>query len=262
MNLGLKGRVALIAGASSGIGKAIAEVFSEEGAAVAILSRRKQQLEEVASELSSLTGNRVLPVVCDVTDKAQIEKAVVTVTKEMGPIEVLVCNAGGPPSGVFASFDDQTWDLAYELNLKSTIRFCMQVVPMMRKGKWGRIINVTSVAAVQPIDNLILSNTARAGVHGFTKTLSNEVASDGVTVNCLCPGYTATERLGELASQISASTGVSVEEVRAGWTRNIPAGRLADPREMGYLAAFLASEQAGYLTGVALNLDGGFVKSI
>jgi 3-oxoacyl-[acyl-carrier protein] reductase len=118
------------------------------------------------------------------------------------------------------------------------------------------------VAAIQPIAGLRLSNTARAGVHGFTKTLADEVAAYGVTVNCLCPGYTATERLNELAKHTSESSGVSVEEVQAGWTKNIPAGRLAQPREMGYLAAFLASEQAGYLTGVAINLDGGFVKSI
>jgi 3-oxoacyl-[acyl-carrier protein] reductase len=138
----------------------------------------------------------------------------------------------------------------------------MLVIPDMKKQRWGRIINVTSVAAIQPIDNLILSNTARAGVHGFTKTLSNEVAPYGITVNCLCPGYTATDRVQQLAEQLAESSGSSPEEIREAWTKNIPSGRLADPREMGYLAAFLASEQAGYMTGVAINLDGGFVKSI
>ncbi len=262
MDLGLRGRVALVAGASSGIGKAIAEVFAEEGCLVAVLSRSETKLKNAADEIAAKGGSKVLPVVCDVTSKDQIKAAVEQVAAKLGEIDVLVCNAGGPPSGTHDKFGDEAWDLAYELNLKSTIRLCTQVLPGMKKRKWGRIINVTSVAAVQPMDNLILSNTVRAGVHGFTKTLSNEVASFGITVNCLCPGFTNTERLQELADQVSKSTGTSTDDIRAGWYQNIPAKRLAEPREMGYLAAFLASEQAGYLTGVALNLDGGFVKSI
>jgi 3-oxoacyl-[acyl-carrier protein] reductase len=262
MDLGLRGRVALVAGASSGIGKAIAEVFAEEGCLVAVLSRSEARLKSAVDDIGSKSGSKVLPVVCDVTDKDEIKKAVEQVAAKLGEIDILVCNAGGPPSGTFEKFKDEHWDLAYELNLKSTIRLCMLVLPGMKKRKWGRIINVTSVAAMQPMDNLILSNTVRAGVHGFTKTLSNEVASSGVTVNCICPGFTDTERLQELADQLSKGTGSSPEDVRANWYKNIPAQRLAEPREMGYLAAFLASEQAGYLTGVALNLDGGLVKSI
>lgn len=262
MDLGLRGRVALVTGASSGIGKAIAEVFAEEGCLVAVLSRSETKLKDAANDIAAKSGSKVLPVVCDVTNKDQIKSAVEQVATKLGEIDILVCNGGGPPSGTFDKFTDEHWDLAYELNLKSTIRLCMQVLPGMKKRKWGRIINVTSVAAIQPMDNLILSNTARAGVHGFTKTLSNEIAPFGITVNCICPGFTNTERLQELVDQLSSSTGTSSDEIREGWYRNIPAQRLAEPREMGYLAAYLASEQAGYLTGVALNLDGGLVKSI
>ncbi|MCK4858412.1 MAG: SDR family oxidoreductase [candidate division Zixibacteria bacterium] len=262
MDLELTDKVALVAGGSSGIGRAIATVLSEEGCKVAILARTASNLKDTARQINTATGNMVISVKCDVTSKRQIESAVRKVTNKLGPIDILVCNAGGPPSGIFEQFGDGDWDIAYQLNLKSTIRLCMQVVPSMKERRWGRIINITSVAAQQPIDNLILSNTARAGVHGFTKTLANEIAPFGVTVNCICPGYTATERLQELAQQISKSTGVSPKKVRAGWEKNIPAGRLAEPRELGYLAAYLASDKAGYLTGVAINLDGGFVKSI
>lgn len=262
MDLGLKNKVALVAGASSGIGKAIAQVLAEEGCRVAILARSADKLKRAAADITAASNADLISVTCDVTKPAQIKKAVTTVEKKLGPVEILVCNAGGPPSGPFDTFKDADWDVAYNLNLKSTIRLCTQVLPGMKKKGWGRIINVTSVAAQQPIDGLILSNTARAGVHGFTKTLATEVAAQGITVNCLCPGYTDTERVQDLAAAVAKRTGSSVKKVRQGWIANIPAQRLAEPAEMGYLAAFLASDQAAYLTGVAINLDGGYVKYI
>ncbi len=262
MDLGLKNRVALVAGASSGIGKAVAGVLAAEGCRVAILARTASILKETAQELAAETGATIVPVTCDVTKPAQIKKALSVVAKKLGPVEILVCNAGGPPSGPFATFKDADWDVAYNLNLKSTIRLCTAALPAMQERGWGRIINITSVAAQQPIDGLILSNTARAGVHGFSKSLATEVAADGITVNCLCPGYTDTERVQELATTVAKRTGASVKKVRQGWLTNIPAGRLANPLEMGYLAAFLASDKAAYLTGVAINVDGGYLKSI
>lgn len=262
MDLRIDGKVALVAGASSGIGKAIAEALASEGAKVAILSRDSDRIKRAAADIEKKTGKSVMPVRCDVTGKAQIEKVVKEVTDKLGAIQILVCNAGGPPSGKFEDFADSDWDSAYELNLKSTILLCMNVLQGMKENKWGRIINLTSVAALQPIDNLILSNTTRAGVHGFTKTLSNEVAGFGVTVNCICPGFTDTERLNNLAEALSKAQGVSKEKIREGWEQGIPAGRLGRPDELGALAAYLASEQAGYVTGLAINIDGGYVKSI
>ncbi len=262
MDLGLTGKVALVAGASSGIGKAIAQVLSEEGARVAVLSRDKERISTAANDISSKSGNDVLPVVCDVTNKKRIEAAITKVNKRLGVVNILVCNAGGPPMQRFEQIADDAWDSAYNLNLKSTIRLCSAVIPAMKQQKWGRIINITSISAIEASETLILSSTIRPGVHGLTKALSNEYAAYGITVNTICPGYTNTERLIELAAVTSKATGTSTEKVYDRWKKMIPAGRLAKPEELGYLAAFLASEKAGYITGVALNIDGGYIKTI
>jgi 3-oxoacyl-[acyl-carrier protein] reductase len=262
VDLGIKGRTALVAGASAGIGKAIALVLAEEGAKVAVLSRNKERITAAAREIAEKTGSKVLPVVCDVTDKKRLEAAVTKVNRQFGVIDILVCNAGGPPMRRFEQITDSDWDAAYNLNLKSTIRLCAAVIPAMKKQKWGRVINVTSIVAIQANESLILSSTMRPGVHGLTKSLSNEFAQYGITVNTICPGYTNTERLVELAAATAKATGVKPDRVYDGWTQNIPAGRLAKPEELGYLAAFLASEKAAYITGVALNIDGGFIKTI
>ena len=262
MELGFKNKVALVAGASSGVGKAIAECFADEGAKVAILSRSLANLKDAAKDIKNNTGHNVLPVKCDVTNKKQIELAVSKVTKKLGKIDILVCNAGGPPTGTHDLLSDKEFDISYALNLKSTIRLTQAVLPQMKEQGWGRIINITSVSAIQPIDNLMLSNTMRSGVHGFTKTLSNEIAADGITVNCICPGFTNTDRLQHLANSLSQSSGKSAKTIRKGWTELIPAKRLADPLEIGYLASFLASDKAAYITGLAINIDGGYVKSI
>jgi len=262
VDLGLKGRVALVTGASAGIGKAIASALAVEGTRLAIASRSLEKLKAAAAEIMATSSVEPLPIRCDVTSEKQIETMVREVELKLGQIDILVCNAGGPPSGNFESFSADQWDGAYQLNLKSTVDLCRAVVPGMKARKWGRIINITSIAALQPAENLMLSNTVRAGVHGFTKSLSNELAPFSVTVNCICPGYTATERLNELAEQISRVKRVTVESIYSDWQSAIPMARLADPAEMGYLAAFLASEKASYMTGLAINLDGGFVKSI
>jgi 3-oxoacyl-[acyl-carrier protein] reductase len=262
VDLGIKGRTALVAGASAGIGKAIAQALSEEGANVAILSRDKERITAAACDIAEKTGGEVLPVVCDVTNKKRIEAAVAKVNKHFGVIDILVCNAGGPPMRRFEQMADSDWDAAYDLNLKSTIRLCAAVIPAMKKQKWGRIISITSITAIQASETLILSSTIRPGVHGLTKSLSNEFAQYGITVNTICPGYTNTERLVELAAMAAKANGVKPERVYDGWKQNIPAGRLAKPEELGYLAAFLASEKAAYINGVALSIDGGFIKTI
>jgi 3-oxoacyl-[acyl-carrier protein] reductase len=262
VELGIRGRAALVAGASAGIGKAIASALSEEGARVAMLARDRDRIARAAEDISAKTGGVVLPIVCDVRHKDQIEAAISQTNEKYGVIDILVCNAGGPPMKHFDQMSDSDWDDAYSLNLKSTIRLCAAVLPAMKEQRWGRIINVTSIVALQANESLILSSTMRPGVHGLSKSLSNEYAPFGITVNTICPGYTNTERLIELAATTSRATGVSAEQVYADWAKNIPAGRLGKPEELGALAAFLASDRAGYINGVTINIDGGFIKAI
>ncbi len=262
MDLGLKGKVAVVAGASAGIGKAIAGSLAREGADVAILSRSKANITEAAREVAKRARGDVVPIVCDVTKRASIDKTVAQIRKRFGRIDILVCNAGGPPMRRFADMKESDWDSAYALNLKSTIMLCSAVVPGMIAQKWGRIISVTSLVVLQPSETLLLSSTMRPGVHGFSKALSNELAPHGITVNVICPGYTRTERLEELAEATRKATGKSLKNIFAGWEAAIPTGRLGRPEELGDLAAFLASERAGYITGVAINIDGGHIKSI
>ncbi len=200
--------------------------------------------------------------VADVTKKTEVSKMIEEVVSEFGTIDILVCNAGGPPAGMWDDFTPDDYRNAVELNLMSTINLCYEVIPLMKKQKWGRIVTMTSVAAKQPIDNLILSNTARAGVLGFTKSLSNQLAPYGVTVNSVCPGYIKTERVENLAKSFAEKTKGSVEDFYRNIEQSIPMGRLGKPEEIAHAVAFLASEGAGYLTGVALHIDGGYIKGL
>ncbi|MDQ3604861.1 MAG: SDR family oxidoreductase, partial [Gemmatimonadota bacterium] len=179
-----------------------------------------------------------------------------------GQIDILVTNAGGPPAGPFEQHSAEAWRQAVRLNLESVLNLVRAVLPGMKERGWGRILNVTSIAVKQPVEGLILSNSVRAAVTGFARTLANEVAPFGVTVNNVLPGYTRTERLDELAGSISQRRGITTEEARAGWEREIPAGRLGEPREFAALAAFLASERASYITGTSIPVDGGWTRSL
>ncbi len=262
MDLGLKGKTALVTASSKGLGKAIAHELSAEGCNVAICARNLVPLKETATEIANATGGKVLPVKADVTSRKQIESLVQTVKDNFKRVDILVCNAGGPPLGTFDKLDESDFKWALELNLTSTINLCRLVLPSMKKRRWGRIINMTSISAKQPLENLMLSNTTRAGVLGFSKTLASEVASRGITVNCLCPGYTMTDRLKNFAKDLSKSSRVSVGQIFNSWQRAIPANRLAEPAEIGYLVAFLASEKAAYITGAAIQIDGGFTRGL
>ena len=262
MDLGLRGRTAIVAAASSGLGKATAWELAAEGANVVINGRNEETLIAAANEIQSATGAEVLLVTGDVTNETDVNQLVHESKRRFGRIDIMVTNAGGPPAGFFDDFDAEHYRQALELNLISTINLCRATVPHMRARNWGRIVAITSIAAKQPVENLILSNTARAGVLGFLKTLSQQVAADGITVNTLCPGYHLTERLANLGSLTAKREGAPLEEVYSRWAASTSIKRIGDPKEFAAVAAFLCSERASYVTGTVIQVDGGANKGL
>jgi len=262
MDLGLKGKVALVAAASKGIGKAIALELAREGCRVAICARGKEGLERTADEIRQATGQPVLAIQADLTRAEDIQRLVKATVDEYGGIDILVTNAGGPPPGPFETLSDEEWYKSVDLNLMSAIRLIREALPHLRRSKAGRIITMTSVSVKQPIQGLILSNAVRMAVIGLTKTLSQELAPYGITVNSVCPGWTRTRRVEELLRARAEREGISVEEIEARITADIPLGRMARPEEIASVVVFLASEKASYVTGTAIQVDGGYVKGI
>ena len=270
MDLGLRDRIAFIAGASSGLGYATAAALAQEGCKVAICSRNKSNIEEAASSLSSEAGideRQILPLVCDVTDEEGIKNTISAVTEKWGGLNIMITNAGGPPAGYIDDFTTDQWRSALELNLISTINLTRYALPHLKiaaaeQNPIARILMITSVSARQPIPNLYLSNTARAGVQGFAKSLSEEVGPLGITVNTIMPGFTKTERLGELALAVQKRTGQSMQEIEASWADANALKRMGDPSEFAAVATFLVSKPAGYVTGIGMVVDGGRVKHI
>jgi len=254
MDLGLTGRVALVCGSTRGLGRAVAKALVQEGARVAVNGRHQEATRRAAEELAHETGTTVAPYVADVSVSEQAEAMVHRVAKDLGRLDVLFCNASGPPAAPFKDQPREAWHRALELNLLSTIHLAAAAVPIMRKAQWGRVICLVSVAAKQPLPGLILSTTARAGVLGFAKALADEVSSDGITVNCVCPGFIATERI----AQLTESRPDAMRQMVAG----IPMGRIGKPEELAAAVTFLASERASYITGAVLQVDGGFTRSI
>jgi 3-oxoacyl-[acyl-carrier protein] reductase len=262
MDLGLEGKVALVAAASKGLGRAVAHELAAEGARLAICSRDGATLEATARAISATTGADVMAHVADVSQREAIASLVDATLARFGRVDVLVTNSGGPPPGRFEALDAAMWQKATELTLFAPVEFARRVLPGMRERRWGRILNVTSIAVKQPIDNLMLSNSLRAAVTGWARTLANEVAAQGITVNNLMPGYTRTERVEELADVTAKREGISPAQATARWEGEIPMGRLGDVREFAALAAFLASERASYITGTSIPVDGGWIKSL
>lgn len=262
MDLGLKGRTALVCGSSQGLGRAIADALAAEGADVVINGRTPEKLAAVQAEMAAATGARVAAATGDLTDPTAAAGVVSTALEAFGRLDILVTNTGGPPSGPFEDHSEEVWQRAIAQNLSSVVNLVRAVLPGMKERRWGRIVNVTSISVKQPVGGLILSNTLRAGVTGFAKTVSNEAAPFGVTVNNVLPGYTRTERLVELGEAVAGRTGGTVEGVYAGWEKEIPMGRLAEPSELGALAAFLCSERAAYITGQSIAVDGGWIKAL
>lgn len=262
MDLGLKDRVALVAAASRGIGYAAAFELAREGARVFLCSRDQRHASEAAQKIHEETGANVAGFAADVTNGRETEEFIRLAEERAGHIDICVTNAGGPPATVFADTDLDMFRQAFELNALSAIRLAKLVLPGMRERKWGRIINVTSISVKQPVEGLLLSNTVRAGLTGWAKTVSNEVAADGVTVNNVAPGYTLTERQDELAEVRARALGKTKQETIESWASQTPIRRMARAEEIAAAIAFLASERASYITGVTLQVDGGWIRGL
>jgi 3-oxoacyl-[acyl-carrier protein] reductase len=262
MDFGIKDRVALVAAGSKGIGFAVALELAREGARVFLCSRDEKRASEAAQKIHDETGATVAGIGADVTDDQAVEHFVSLARERAGRIDILVTNAGGPPTSSFADADLDAFRRAFELNALSAIRLAKLVLPGMREQKWGRLVNITSVSAKQPIDGLLYSNTVRAALTGWAKTVSNEVAADNVTVNNVAPGYTLTGRQEELAEARSRALGKSKDEIIATWATQGPMGRIGQPDEIAAAVAFLVSERASYITGVTLQVDGGWVRGL
>ncbi len=262
MDLGLKGRVAIVAAASTGLGFAVAQELAREGAEIAICARTAADLQVAAARIQQVSGREVFHQAMDVTDPHAVARFVADVETRFGRVDICITNSGGPPSKLFEETRNEDWKAAVDLLLLSCVSFARETLPRMKKNKWGRLITITSYVVKQPVDGLLLSNSIRSAVTGLAKTLANEYGQYGVTVNNVCPGYTRTDRLGDLAAAISGRTGATPAEVFAGWEKQIPAGRIGTPEEFAAVVAFLASERASYVNGTSIAVDGGIVRSL
>ena len=262
MDLGLKGKVAMVAGASKGLGYGTAKALAAEGAIVSIASRDKAAIEKAAADIARETGGAVIPFEADVRSADAITAWASAVEQSHGGIDLLYANAGGPPAGAALDFHDQDWQDAFELLLLSTIRMCRAVVPSMRRRGGGSIVVATSSSVKEPLPNLALSNVMRGGVSSLSKTLSLELAKDHIRVNQLMPGRVDTDRLRYLDDANAKKAGVTVEEQKAKAIASIPMGRYGNTDEFGRAAAFLLSDAASYITGATLQVDGGLIKGV
>jgi 3-oxoacyl-[acyl-carrier protein] reductase len=258
MDLGLKGKRSLVTGASAGLGEAAATALAAEGVELVINSRSEQRLKAAADRIRKATGVTPIIAVGDLSIPSERN----AVIKAAGDIDILVSNTGGPPPGAFLDHDPVRFEEAGRLLLDSAVNLTRAFLPGMMNRRWGRLIYITSVAVLQPVDTLILSNTYRAGVTGFCKTISNTYGHYGITANCVCPGYTATERLNELAESLASKSGATPQQVMDGFASSTAAKRVGRPDELAALIAFLAGERAAYITGASIPVDGGSHKGL
>lgn len=262
MDTGLRNRVAIVAASSQGIGRATAEAFAAEGCRVAICARNQDALNTVAENLRHRHGIEVLSQALNVSDSSAVRQFVADVAQRFGSVDICVTNAGGPPAKGFLATTVEEWKKAVDLNFMSTVYFAHEVIPHMQKKKWGRIITLTSITTKQPVDNLVYSNAVRAAVVGLVKSLANEFGKDGILVNNVGPGFTATDRLKELANARSAASGRSQQEIFDSWAADSAVKRLADPKEVADAIVWLASERASYITGQTILVDGGVYRGL
>lgn len=262
MDTGLKNRVAIVAASSQGIGRATAEGLAAERCRVAMCARNAPALKAAAENIQKQYGTEVFTQVLDVTDAEAVHSFVDAVVSKFGGVDICVTNAGGPPAKGFLAASLEEWRKAVDLNFLSTVYFAREVIPHMQRKQWGRIITITSITTKQPVADLVLSNAVRAAVVGLVKSLANEFGKDGILVNNVGPGYTATDRLKELAKTRSAASGKSEKEISEGWSADAPLKRLGEPREVADAIVWLASERASYVTGQTLLVDGGLYKGL
>ena len=262
MDSGLKNKVAIVAGASQGIGRAAAAALSQEGARVVICSRKIETLQQAAAEINAGKGGEVVAHAADVTDARAVAGLVKTAADRFGRVDICVANAGGPPPKNFLNSSADDWHKAFELNFMSVVHLAREALPLMRKQKWGRFITITSTSVRQAIPDLILSNAVRPAVVGLVKSLALEFGKDGITVNNVAPGYTTTERLGDLAASRARAAGISEKEIYDRWAAEVPMRRLGKPEEIADAIVWLASERASYVTGQTLVVDGGIYKGM
>lgn len=262
METGLKGRVAIVAGSSQGIGRAIALALAAEGAHVALCARRQDALDAVAAETHSRYGVQAFAKSVDVADDAAVRGFVSDTASRFGRVDVCVPNAGGPPAKAFLQTTMEEWERAWLLNLRSAVSFAQAVLPHMQKQKWGRIVTLTSYTVKQPVPELVLSNTIRAGIMGLVRSLAGQFGRDGITVNNVGPGFTATDRSRSLLEQRAKNRGISVDEVQRELEQEIPIGRMATPEEVAAAVVWLASESSASVTGQTILVDGGSYRGL
>jgi len=262
MDLGIAGKLALVTAATKGLGRACAEALAAEGCRVAICARTAEDVKRVAREIASVTDSEVVGFVADMSQAADIDRLVQQVRQKLGEIDILVTNAGGPPPGTYADMTLDQYPKAFELSAMSAIRLVHAVTDAMKVKHWGRIVMITSITVKQPIDTLLLSNMARAGLTGFMKTVATELAPYGVTVNAVLPGLHETHRLRQVAAKKGQTEGISTDDALAAMGKTVPAGRLGQPEQLGAMVAFLASQRAAYVTGTNVLVDGGAYKGL
>ena len=262
MDSGLKNRVALVAASSQGIGRATAEAFAAEQCRVAMCARNPQTLHAAAEQIRRKFNVPVFASALDVTDPSAVRDFVTAVVGEFGTVDICVTNAGGPPAKGFLAATVDDWERAIDANFLGVVYFAREVIPYMQRSHWGRIVTITSVTTKQPVADLVLSNAVRSAVVGLVRSLANEFGKDGILVNNVGPGFTATDRLKELAKAKSESSGKPEQEIFDGWSADSPLKRLGDPREVADAIVWLASDRASYITGQTILVDGGLYKGL